>query len=176
MRATETKPRRPASRRGGIVAVSMSVCTVLIAGCGGSGTLGNSKSSSVYAQGVKYSDCMRSHGVSNFPDPNTAGSGASTQSSPADEQSPAYESAQRACADLHPGGKPLQVAISAAEKASMIVNARCVREHGVPNFPDPRFGPTGGVETGALGKDARSPAFVRAVKTCEHIGIPLPGS
>lgn len=160
---------------GRIVALGITVCTLLVAGCGSSATPSGKGPLSTYAQGVRFSDCMRSHGVSNFPDPASSGSGASAQSTPVDELSPAYKSAQTACADLRPGGKPLRVAISAAEKASMTANARCIRNHGVPSFPDPRFGAGGGVETGALGKEASSPAFIRAAKTCEHVGIPLTG-
>jgi hypothetical protein len=55
--------------------------------------------------------------------------------------------------------------------------ADCMRKHGVPNFPDPTFGPGGRairfkVRAGAFG--AQSAAINLANKACAHIGTPLP--
>jgi hypothetical protein len=51
-----------------------------------------------------------------------------------------------------------------------------MRRHGVPNFPDPTFGPRGGViGASANGIDINAPAFVRANQECNHVGVPLPG-
>lgn len=172
MRASQTAQHTIYRR---IAAIGAACCVLLVAGCGSSDGSSPSRVSRTYAQGVKYADCMRSHGVPTFPDPNSQRSSAAPQTTPADELAPAYKSAQSACAKLRPGAKALPGAISSTQKASMIANARCIRRHGVPDFPDPRFGPSGGVEIAALGKEASSPAFVRAVKTCDHIGIPLPG-
>jgi hypothetical protein len=158
------------------VAAAITAYMVLVAGCGSSGSSKHPSASRTYAQGVKYADCMRSHGVSNFPDPNSSGGGAAQGAAPADEASPAYKSAQTACAKLRPGGKAVQVVISAGQKASIIANARCIRRHGVPNYPDPRFKPNGGVETAALGQEASSPAFIRAVRACDHTGTQVPGT
>ena len=51
--------------------------------------------------------------------------------------------------------------------------ARCMRSHGVPNFPDPQFqtGPGGGlgVRIGGPGINPRSPAFQAAQKACGGI-------
>jgi hypothetical protein len=44
---------------------------VLAAGCGGSNGPGSAGSGSAKAQFLAYSRCMRSHGVSDFPDPTT---------------------------------------------------------------------------------------------------------
>jgi hypothetical protein len=46
-------------------------------------------------------------------------------------------------------------------------HAQCMRAHGVPDYPDPRFPPGGGVEEGA-GPD--SPAFQAAAKACGGLG------
>ena len=57
--------------------------------------------------------------------------------------------------------------------------ARCMRSHGVPNFPDPQFatGPNGGlgVKIGGAGIDPSSPAFQAASKECGSIfgGAPM---
>jgi hypothetical protein len=68
---------------------------------------------------LKFSQCMRSHGVPNFPDPDFSNSGGGIgikisagngPSSGLDPNSPAFQAAQSACAKLlHlPGGGPKQ--------------------------------------------------------------------
>jgi hypothetical protein len=51
---------------------------------------------------------MRSHGVTNFPDPTTPGGGVSLRVNAGpggvDPSSPGFQSAQNACASLQPGG------------------------------------------------------------------------
>jgi hypothetical protein len=50
---------------------------------------------------LKFSDCMRSHGVSNFPD---LGAGAQLQEGQIDTSSPQFQSALQACQSLLPAG------------------------------------------------------------------------
>ena len=51
--------------------------------------------------------------------------------------------------------------------------SRCMRSHGVPNFPDPQFqtAPGGGfgVKIGGPGVNPSSPAFQAAQKACGKI-------
>ena len=47
------------------VALAVLGCAVLLAACGSS----SSKHSASASRGVKYADCVRAHGVPNFPDP-----------------------------------------------------------------------------------------------------------
>ena len=155
-----------------LISLGAITCAAVIAACGSSASSSTS-TASAYAQGVKYSDCMRSHGVPNYPDPG-AGGGAAEPTAAIDEQAPAYKSAQTVCAHLHPGST-ITPSTSGAQRGGMIVYARCIREHGVPNFPDPRFGSGDTVEVGVVPGEASSPAFRRAVKACRHVGIPLPG-
>jgi hypothetical protein len=54
------------------------------------------------AQAVKFAQCMRSHGVSNYPDPNPADPGV-VHLIGIDPNSPQVESAQKACQTLVPG-------------------------------------------------------------------------
>jgi hypothetical protein len=48
--------------------------------------------------------------------------------------------------------------------------ADCMRTHGVPNYPDPVFPSSGGVEIAVGTIDPQSPAFKAAVKLC---GLPF---
>ena len=82
---------------------------------------------------VKYSECLRAHGVSDFPDPNASG------------QFPSYgvsvtptvwTSATTACKPLAPPGAG-SAKLTPTQLSDALRFAQCVREHGVPDFPDP---------------------------------------
>jgi hypothetical protein len=125
-------------------------------------------------QGIKYSDCMRSHGVLDFPDLNANGS-VSLPSS-INPQAPAFQAAQQTCASLRPEGSP-PAPITLAQQKSFLANARCIRTHGVPNFPDPAFGPGGygigyNVPPGSLAYEAQ--AILQASRECRNVGSGLP--
>ena len=65
-------------RRAGALAVAAAVA-MLAAGCGvvhislGSGSASSSASAPTYAQVLALAQCMRSHGVPDFPDPSASG-------------------------------------------------------------------------------------------------------
>ena len=84
--------------------------------------------------GVKFAQCMRAHGVSDFPDPGGSGPFESPISS-----APAFVAAQKACGG-GPGGPGLPHATE-AQKAQAIAFAKCMRTHGVPDWPDPKYAP-----------------------------------
>lgn len=90
-----------------------------------------------------------------------------------DLQAPAYQSASRACGSLlggNGGGGPVRnPAFLAKARQRGLSHARCMRQHGVPNFPDPIFHSGGGgvtVTSGGRGLNPRSPAFQAAQKAC----------
>ena len=162
------------SDRRRLVSLASLGCALALAACGSSARSTTGTSSSQYAQGVRYSDCMRAHGVSSFPDPSPGG-GSPLSSSGINEQSPAFESAEQACATLEPGGNAPPPPIPAAQQTRMVARARCIREHGVPNFPDPTFGPTGHGAGVHFGGNERALAFQTAAKACAHVGTNIPG-
>jgi hypothetical protein len=150
-------------------------CALALSGCGSSGKPSGSAPSSELA-GIRFADCMRSHGVSNFPDP---GAGGGVRIGPGiNPQSPAFESAQKACGSPGPGGG---AQASEQLKVTMLAESECMRRHGVPSFPDPvTTAPTPGngvaVVFGHPGSFIaipqsliNSPAFNRAAATC---GLP----
>jgi len=126
---------------------------LVIAGCGSSGkpSSASKSASSSATPGLAFSRCMRSHGVPNFPDPNVAGGGYQVQVSGyhtsvsigpipgINQQSPAFLAAISTCQKLLPGGSAAagQQHPTAAAMALARAAAKCMRAHGVPNFPDP---------------------------------------
>jgi hypothetical protein len=126
----------------------------------------------------EFSECMRSHGVTNFPDP-TPGGG--IQLGPGlNPSSPAFESARQACKRFLPN-KGAPPATSASDRAAALTLARCMRAHGVPQFPDPAFSPPRGaarvlvmrgmVFAVSASIDPKAPAFQRAARAC-GFGLP----
>ncbi len=59
------------------------------------------------AKPLRYAECMRPHGVTDFPDPTTTiggGVGCKVKLDQIDESSPTYQAASRACHHLTPRG------------------------------------------------------------------------
>ena len=119
--------------------------------------------------GVKYSACMRSHGVPNYPDPDSQGVITITISSALNPSSPLFQKAQDSCQGLRPAGNGLSAARQQQLKARLLAFAACMRSHGVPNYPDPTFGAGGMVsQRFSQGEVARdSPIFQAAQQTCQ---------
>jgi hypothetical protein len=147
--------------------------TVLLAGCGSSSNSSTiTAASSKYTQALAFSQCMRAHGVSKFPDPSQNG-GLLIQGGPGqglDPGSPAFKAAQEACKSKLPNGGNPQ-AVSAAQRQKALQFSQCMRAHGISNFPDPTFsGPRVQLKISAeTGINPSSPAFEAAQKACGGI-------
>ena len=143
---------------------------------GGSGSDPSSPKSSSAPTGaaglLAYSECMRAHGVPDFPDP--VGDSLQIKASPGsdlDPNSPQMQTAQTACQSLAPGGAQGGT-ISPAQQAQALKYSACMRSHGVPNFPDPVFS-NGGAQLHVTGIDPNSPQFQAAGEACASL---RPGS
>jgi hypothetical protein len=139
------------------------VVVLAVAGCGG-GSSNNSSAASTggtdTSRAVQAAQCMRAHGVTNFPDPTTAGPGAKEGIDP---NSPTFQAAMTACRQYFPPGAPTP-AQSAQHEADLLRFAQCMRAHGVPNFPDPSS--QGDFNFTGTGIDPNSPAVLAAGRTC----------
>jgi hypothetical protein len=174
------------------VAVIMAGLVVLVAGCGagpahGVASIGSTTSTTSAAAPAgrpapavlgaklqKYSSCMRSHGVANFPDPIISGNGVSLQITPGIAGSPQFAAAQAACRSLLPG-RPQGANFTTQQQTDYLKAAECMRSHGLTGFPDPTF--SGGQVGFNLpsGMDANSTPFRRARVICEKLipqGLP----
>jgi hypothetical protein len=81
---------------------AMQTCRKDLPDGGGSGN-GSSSGSNTQAV-IKFANCMRSHGVPNFPEPNAQGQELITGSSGLNPNSPQFQSAMQACQSLLPAG------------------------------------------------------------------------
>jgi hypothetical protein len=169
-----------------LIAVAGAGCSDGPAGNDGAGTAGaTSKAASKREKAMEFAACMRDHGVAEFPDPDAAGeltADAVANDSPVDTSAPAFEQALGACKDLQPSGFTGHER-SAEQQQSALAFARCMRENGVEDFPDPtRDGPL--VDTrripSAEGRGALSmPELQAAMETCgrtfgDELGLKRP--
>jgi hypothetical protein len=112
---------------------------VAVAACGSSKSSSTAAASGQFAQGVKYSDCMCSHGVSDFPDPSSVGGGLSFHipDNSINPYSPSFKTAQSDCSKLRPRAGPGMQHPSEQSIAGTLKVSHCMRRHGVSGFPDP---------------------------------------
>jgi hypothetical protein len=123
-------PRRPRLRWAGVLAAT----ALLAAGCG-SPAGGQATGSSAYQNALPFAQCMRSHGIPNYPDPLSNGNFGDISNSI--QHGPQYAAAKQTCTRLHPWNMVLSPHQQALEMAQLLKFASCMRAHGVPNFADP---------------------------------------
>ncbi|GAB3900313.1 hypothetical protein GCM10029964_087500 [Kibdelosporangium lantanae] len=116
---------------------------------------------------VAYSKCMRTEGVRDFPDPNAQGKIDLGSGKKFDPNSDVFKAADTKCKKLLPDGgnaAPPPAAVGPAQ----INYAKCMRENGVPKFPDPNA--EGGIDLNGetLGVDPTGPVFKAADDKCKH--------
>jgi hypothetical protein len=116
-------------------ALTLVLTFALISGCGGA-----SNDTAAHARkAVKFAACMRSDGVSRFPDPGGSGRltiDAVANGSSLDTSSPAFKRAMSACKDLEPAGF-IGSKRSFQQQQAALRFAQCIRANGVSDFPDP---------------------------------------
>lgn len=175
--------RRARPRTARTAAAIIATTALLTAACSGgspsltgSGGSPNAKGSSSSPSAVGYSQCMRSHGVANFPDPNGSGEIPKATAQQLGVSNSQYQTAQTACAHLLPNSGE----VSQAEIGQMISGmrgfAQCMRSHGVSNWPDPSTDRAGYPTFYLHNKiDENSPQIVTTIQTCRPL-LPQNGS
>ena len=157
-----------------------------LSACGGTSSPGDGGSTSPAdtaannGKALQFAQCMRAHGVPNFPDPTGGQIDLRVQQTPSgmsvngvQVNGPGFRTAMKSCQSYLPnGGKPT-AAQTAKAKSQALAMSKCMRTHGVPNFPDPQFqtGPNGGigVRMSGAGINPNSPAFQAAQRACGKI-------
>jgi hypothetical protein len=170
-----------------ILVATLGALALLLAACGGSpsaiastssttsttdgpaapSTTGGPGGSSAQQSALAFAACVRSHGVTNFPDSAVrASSKAVMLSAPPglDLNSPQFQSAMQACRSLVPQG-PSTGSNSSSNVQAVLKYSLCMRSHGVTNFPEPN---SQGLFTGGAGINPNSPTFVSANEACQR--------
>jgi hypothetical protein len=121
--------------------IAATAACLLASGCGGNSPRPTTASPSIAAQALAFSRCMRSHGVPNYPDPSGPnGEGKLASNSGINFSSPAFKAAQSACQKPAAGG-PRASGSPAEIRSQFLAFSRCMRAHGITDFPDPTTSP-----------------------------------
>jgi hypothetical protein len=153
---------RPPTARTAAAVIATAALALLAAACsgspastgsGGSPAAGGSANS---PSAVAFSHCIRSHGVPNYPDPSSNGELPKTSPQQLGVSSSRLQAAQGACQRLLPNTDTIQQqtqqcmltgdcpqALVRQILTAELRFARCMRSHGVPNWPDPTIGSQG---------------------------------
>jgi hypothetical protein len=168
--------------------VAVAAAGLLVAGCGGKGgtgaqvaSIGGTTTTTVAGgstgngggdpqeRALAFAKCMREHGI-DMPDPKVDANGRmEMRINGRGVDDAKMREAQTACQDkmggaFGPGGGPADPQFQ--EKA--LEYSRCMRQHGVPKFPDPQ--PNGGLLIGPdSGVNPNSPTFKAADKACQQL-------
>lgn len=154
-----------------LLAASAAALALTVAGCGGSGGSKSSSSGSnanpTLEQAVKYAQCMRENGVTNFPDPDKNGRFMIAAGGP-NRNSPQFKKAQQACKSQEPPGIEDNPAKVAQAQKEWLKFAQCMRKNGIQDFPDPQDGrllvPRDKINT-------NSPQFKKALNACRDVSV-----
>jgi hypothetical protein len=134
-------------------------------------------------EALNFAGCMRSNGVTNFPDPTASGEFNKTTMSQLAASNSHYQAASQSCAHLFPGmsgQSPSQVLAQeiANDEAEFV---RCMHNHGVTNWPEPVLDQGRLIfNSQAVGIDPNSPVIAAKMQACDYvfpasIGVP-PGA
>jgi hypothetical protein len=128
----------------------------------------SSSGASTPPSALAYSRCMRAHGIKDFPDPNSRGELAlnAEPGSDIDPGNPTYQAADGACKRLLPNaGVP-----PPGLKAANLKYAKCMRAHGISDFPDPKPDGTLQIQAKPGGDlDSNNPQNKSADKACKRL-------
>jgi len=160
---------QPARRRfvtAAAAAAALLGALTLLTACGSSSTNQAASAEGPEQAALAYARCMRDNGVPNFPDPDADGRFRGLGHEQQDN--PKFRAAQEACRDLAPGGEHEKFGDPAfVEQARTF--AQCIRDNGVPDFPDPD---AEGRSRGVGHEQQDNPKFRAAQEACRQ---KLPG-
>jgi hypothetical protein len=161
-----------------LAAALLAACVLVVAACGDDGGGANSaadRERDAWEAALKYARCMREHGVDQ-PDPTRESGGGITQKSPVigpnGVPEAKFREAEQACRKYLEDVEPAELSEEEQQefREAALANARCMREHGVENFPDPTFGEDGRPELMIeknSGIDPKSQEFREAEEACQ---------
>jgi hypothetical protein len=161
-----TRIRRARPRPWRVPALTAAVVTVgLLATACSSSPKPSASAPPTYQQLLTYAECMRSHGAPAFPDPVQGPGGIwAFLSTPGSEVNDPPADAVTACQKLAPKQGSLPASAIRAAVQQGLKMAKCMRAHGISDYPDPTT--EGGGVSIARPPDADSPQFKAAQQAC----------
>jgi hypothetical protein len=155
-------------RRGpGVLAAALAAIALLAAACGGS-SAPTAAAQTAYQKAVAYSQCMRAHGVPNFPDPDSKGNVLITPADHLAQGAPQFVSANKTCEHLDPF-TPLTPAQIKEDTAQALKFVACMRAHGITGMADPVVNAQGITSRIPAGFSPSSPVFRSAQHACQNL-------
>jgi len=181
-RATLGRRSRSRLRLLGVILAGVSGLSLLLYACVGTGSAATPSPGSAQVRAeLAYARCMRAHGVTNFPDPNSQGAFPPFQTHVSKQTS---DAAQHACQHLLPHGGGAGGVGTRGDQQKLALGlktARCMRRRGYPTYPDPAPGGASSQGSGTrfhgTGIDTKSPQFQTAETACakharQQLGLP----
>jgi hypothetical protein len=158
-------------------ACSSSPSTTASGASPGTGASASAGGGTNYASELAFARCVRSHGVPNFPDPDSTGHFSKTVLRALGVSDSRLRAAEGPCQNLLPAGPP---PLTAAQQQDYLRAAQCMRSHGITIFPDPVFSAgTVHFPEPPAGFNTSSPQFIQAEQVCKRLipaGLPYSGS
>jgi hypothetical protein len=156
---------------GGRAAVGVGLIVLLLAGCSASGgSAGATTTTSGQAAAAvlrEFVRCARANGMPNMPDLRLDSNG--QVSIPEGTPDPP-KSVERACRSIWerlPASASGQQGRPPADMQALLGYARCMREHGIADFPDPQA--DGRFPLPQSLRAGKTPQFVRAMQACRQL-------
>jgi hypothetical protein len=120
-------------------------------------------------QALVFTRCMRQHGY-DMPDPQMEGNNVGLQlPNYQGQRAPKYQAAWQACRRYAPGGGQAR-APSAQDRQQALAVARCMRQHGINNMPDPQITAEGIDQQLPPGMRRDDPRVIAAERACAQRG------
>jgi hypothetical protein len=179
----------PIARTAAAISAAAGALALLVAACSSgspssTGSAGSPNDSASSPSAVSYSVCIRSHGVPNYPDPDSSGTLPKPDAQAFGVSSSQLNAAQRACQHLLPttGGSLTasslqQCYLSDVCPQALVQHAltagrqfaRCMRSHRVPNWPDPTIDSQGRPLFNINVPRPAPPQVSTAISECERL-------
>jgi hypothetical protein len=119
---------------------------------------------------LAFSSCMRAHGVATFPDPTRNADGSDGFTADVGQLRKLVRGAQKAfdtCEPLLAKSGILSAQNIGEFQQQMLAYAKCMRSHGISNFPDPNAKGRFGGQLKSI--DRNTPAFHDAASACRPV-------
>jgi hypothetical protein len=168
--ASETPRKGETVNKSSVSLVASAAALALtVAGCGGSTdskfNSSSSNANSTLEKAVKYTQCMRENGVTNFPDPDKNGKFVIAAGGP-DRNSAQFKKAQQACKSQEPPGMADDPKDVSKAQTEWLKFAQCMRKNGIQDFPDPV---DGRLKVPRDRINVNSPQFKKAMTACRGV-------